>query len=93
MRNLLSVSAALEMPVELITTDGASYRCFVDTESENVTKIINHEFNCTLLEYLFNAKKKDGENVTEDDRKNVEEQIVEFVNSIVHESKDDFQEI
>lgn len=89
MRNLLSLSAAIDEPVELITTDGASFRCFVDTESENVDKIVNREFDATMLELLFNTKKKDGEDVTVEDRTNIEERIVEFVNGMQHEPKDE----
>jgi hypothetical protein len=92
MRNLLSYSAALDMPVELITTDGASFRCYVDAESENLSKIINRDFNCTLLEYLFNSKKKNGETVSAEDISAVEEQIVEFINGMIHESKDELKE-
>ena len=89
MRNLLSLSAAIDEPVELITSDGASFKCFVDTESENVDKIVNREFDATMLELLFNTKKKDGEDVTVEDRANIEEHIVEFVNGMQHESKDE----
>lgn len=89
MRNLLSLSAAIEQPVELITTDGASFKCFVDTESENVDKIVNREFDAAILEYLFTSKKKDGEDVTTEDRTNIEDRIIEFVNSMQHESKDE----
>jgi len=92
MRNLLSYSAALDMPVELITSDGASFRCYVDAESENLSKIINRDFNCTLLEYLFNSKKKNGEDVSAEDISAVEEQIVEFINGMIHESKDELKE-
>ena len=92
MRNLLSYSAALDMPVELITSDGASFRCYVDAESENLSKIINRDFNCTLLEYLFNSKKKNGEDVSDEDISAVEEQIVEFINGMIHESKDELKE-
>ncbi len=88
MRNMISISAAADIPVELITTDGASFKCYVDAESENAEKIIHREFNTELLEYLFEAKKKDGKDVTEDDRKNVEEHIVEFMNAMPHEDKD-----
>ena len=88
MKNLLSLSAALSMPVELVTTDGASFKCFVDTESENVDKIINHEFDTTMLEMLFRTKKKDGEDITDKDREKIEEHIVEFMNGMKQPEKD-----
>ena len=61
-------------------------------ESENLSKIINRDFNCTLLEYLFNSKKKNGEDVSAEDISAVEEQIVEFINGMIHESKDELKE-
>lgn len=91
MRNLISLSAAADIPVELITSDGASYKCFVDADSENAEKIIHREFNTEKLEYLFEAKKKNGEDVTDEDRKKVEEDVWEFMNGMQHESKDQLQ--
>ena len=89
MRNLISISAAADMPVELITTDGASFKCYVDADSENAEKIVHREFNTELLEFLFDSKKKkNGEEVSDEDRNNIEQKIVEFMNSMVHESKD-----
>lgn len=88
MRNLISISAAADMPVELITADGASYKCYVDAESENAEKIIRREFNTQLLEELFDNKKKDGEELTTEERDKIEEHIVEFMNAMKHEDKD-----
>lgn len=88
MRNLISISAAADMPVELITADGASYKCYVDAESENAEKIIRSEFNTQLLEELFDNKKKDGEELTTEERDKIEEHIVEFMNEMKHEDKD-----
>jgi hypothetical protein len=88
MRNLISISAAADMPVELITADGASYKCYVDAESENAEKIIRSEFNTQLLEELFDNKKKDGEELTTEERDKIEEHIVEFMNAMKHEDKD-----
>lgn len=88
MRNLISISAAADMPVELITADGASYKCYVDAESENAEKIIRREFNTQLLEELFDNKKKDGAELTTEERNKIEELIVEFMNGMKHEDKD-----
>ena len=88
MRNLISISAAADMPVELITTDGASYKCYVDADSENAEKIIQRELNRDQLEYLFENKNKDGEELTAEERDKIEQHIVEFMNAMKHEDKD-----
>ena len=88
MRNLISISAAADMPVELITNDGASYKCYVDADSENAEKIIKRELDRDQLEYLFENKKKDGEELTTEERDKIEEHIVEFMNEMKHEDKD-----
>ena len=76
------------------TMDGIAhkYAKAFQRESENLSKIINRDFNCTLLEYLFNSKKKNGETVSAEDISAVEEQIVEFINGMIHESKDELKE-
>lgn len=88
MRNLISISAAADMPVELITSDGASYKCYVDADSENAEKIIHRELDRDQLEYLFENKNKDGEILTNEQRDKIEALIVEFMNSMKHEDKD-----
>jgi hypothetical protein len=76
------------MPVELITSDGASYKCYVDADSENAEKIIHRELDRDQLEYLFENKNKDGETLTNEQRDKIEALIVEFMNSMKHEDKD-----
>ena len=77
-----------QTPVELITNDGASYKCYVDADSENAEKIIKRELDRDQLEYLFENKKKDGEELTTEERDKIEEHIVEFMNEMKHEDKD-----
>ena len=94
MRNLITISAAAELPIELITMDGASFQCFVDVDSENVDKIINREFDASLLESLFTARKGEGgEPLSQEDREKIEEHIVEFINGMKHESRDEKKQI
>ena len=88
MRNLISISAAADVPVELITNDGASYKCYVDADSENAEKIIRRELDRDQLEFLFENKNKDGEELTDEGRNKIEEHIIDFMNSMKHEDKD-----
>lgn len=89
MRNLLTLSEATSEPVELITTDGAQFRCFIDTDEEESDKIVSHEFNHNYLEILFANVKKDGSNVESEDRLKAEEEVVAFMNSMKHEVKEE----
>ena len=88
MRNLLTMADALGEPVELVTNDGGTFRCFIDTEEDNTDKIVSHEFNDNYLEMLFKAKKRDGSKVEPEDRLKAEEEVLGLMNSMKHEVDD-----
>ena len=88
MRNLLTLAEAIDEPVELVTTDGGTFRCFIDNDEDNTDKIVCHEFNDSLLELLFKPKKKDGSKVEPEDRLKAEEEVLELMNSMKHEVDD-----
>lgn len=85
MRNLLTMAEALNEPVELVTSDGGTFRCFIDSEEDNTDKIVSHEFNAAYLEWLFKKQKKDGSKIEPEDRLNAEKEIMAFMNSMKHE--------
>jgi len=61
MRNLLTYSRAVGEPIELVTDEGVTYRCYVDsnTVSEN-EKIVCHQFNEKYLDSLFRKIREEG---------------------------------
>ena len=85
MRNLLTLAAAVGEPVELVTSDGGTFRCFIDNDEDTSDKIVSHEFNDNYLELLFKDVKKDGSKVEPEERLKAEEEVVEFMNSMKHE--------
>lgn len=87
-KNLITLSAAIGEPVELITTDRASFRCFVDHDSDNTDKIVSKEFDPGVMEQLFKPKDKDGNDLSEEKIAKLEEKVVELMNGIKHESED-----
>ena len=88
MRNLLTMADAIDEPVELVTSDGGTFRCFIDSDDENTDKIVSHEFNENFLEMLFKTKKRDGSKIEPEDRLKAEQEIVELMNSMKHEVDD-----
>ena len=93
MRNMLTLADAVDEPVELVTSDGGTFRCFIDSEEDNTDKIVSHEFNDNFLEMLFKAKKKDGSKVEPEDRLKAEEEVVELMNSMKHEVDDEEEDL
>ena len=89
MKNLITMSRAINMPVELVTSDAGTFRCFVETDEDNTDKIVCREFDADLLEQLFNKEKKDGERIEPSDITRIEGEIVELLNGMKHESEDD----
>lgn len=87
MRNLLTFADAVEEPVELITNDGGTFRCFIDKDEDNTDKIVSHEFNNSYLEMLFKNTRKDGGKIEPEDRLKAEEEVVALMNSMKHEVK------
>ena len=92
MRNLLTFAEAVDEPIELVTNDGGTFRCFIDSDDENTDKIVSHEFNEAYLEMLFNQTRKDGSKIEPEDRLRAEEQIVELMNSMKHEATGEGEE-
>lgn len=92
MKNLLTLSRAIDMPVELVTSDAGTFKCFVETDEDNTDKIVCREFDADLLEQLFSRRKKDKEMVEQADINRIEGEIVELLNGISHESEDDMGE-
>ena len=88
MRNMLTLADAVDEPVELVTSDGGTFRCFIDSEEDNTDKIVSHEFNDNFLEMLFKTKKKDGSKVEPEDRLKAEEEVLGLMNSMKHEVDD-----
>ena len=85
MRNMLTFAEAVDEPVELITTDGITFRCFIDNDGDNTDKIVSHEFDENHLEILLKLRKKDGSKVEPEDRLKAEEAVLGLMNSMKHE--------
>ena len=89
MKNLLTLSRAINMPVELVTKDAGTFRCFVETDEDNTDKIVCREFNAGLLENLFRRRDKDGNELEPADINKIEGEIVEVLNGMKHEPEDE----
>lgn len=89
MKNLITMSRAANMPVELVTSDAGTFRCFVERDEDNTDKIVCREFDSNLLEQLFSKKKKDGGRVEPSDITRIEGELVELLNGMKHESEDE----
>lgn len=89
MKNLLTLSRAIDMPVELVTKDAGTFRCFVETDEDNTDKIVCREFNAGLLENLFRKRDKDGNELETSDINKIEGEIVEMLNGMKHEPEDE----
>lgn len=86
-RNLVTYSASIGATIELVTSDGASFECYIDSDFESDDKIVAREFESNYLEALFDAD-LDGEA-----RKQSEEKVVEFVNSMKRVVDEDEKEV
>ena len=92
MRNLLTFADAIDEPVELVTNDGGTFRCFIDNDEDNTDKIVSFEFNENFLEMLFKSRKKDGSKIEPEDRLKAEEEVLELMNNMKHEVEDSEEE-
>lgn len=72
-RNLVNLHAATGAPIELVTTDGSIFHCFIDEEAESC-KIVTSELDIRMATALFEY--------TDTDRGKAEEEILRFVNSM-----------
>ena len=73
-RSLVEYSAQTATPIELITHNGASFECFIDSDLESDDKIMTVEIDKVHLERLFEA--------ADEDKTAAEEKVLEFVNGI-----------
>ena len=86
-RSLATYSAATGTPIELITNDGGSFECYIDTDMMSDDKIVCLEFDTAHLEALFDTT------MEEDARKSAEMKVVEFVNGMKYVVDDKEQEV
>ena len=86
-RNLITMAEAVGEPVELVTADGGTFRCFVDSNEDNTDKIIHREFDTRLLELLFDDRDKDGKKIEPEDRIKAEGELLEMMNGMKHEAR------
>lgn len=89
MRNLITIADAMGEPVELVTNDGATFRCFVDSEDSYTDKIVCREFNTAILEKLFKKRDKKGKLIEPEDLLSAEEAVVQMMNSMKHPVEDE----
>ena len=73
-RSLVEYSAKTATPIELLTHDGASFECFIDSDLESEDKIVTAELDKEHLERLFEVADKD--------KTAAEEKVLEFVNGM-----------
>ena len=86
-RSLVNYSAATGTTIELITNDGGSFECYINTDMMSDDKIVCVEFETAPLEALFDST------LEADARKSAEMKVVEFVNGMKHVVDDKEQEV
>ena len=86
-RNLATYSASTGTPIELITNDGGSFECYIDTDMMSDDKIVCVDFDTMHLEALFDTT------MEEDARKSAEMKVVEFVNGMKYVVDDKEKEV
>ena len=86
-RNMATYSASTGTPIELITNDGASFECYINTDMMSDDKIVCSEFDTMHLEALFDTT------MEEDARKSAEMKVVEFVNGMKYVVDDKEKEV
>ena len=88
-RNLITMAEATGEPIELVTTGGGTFRCFVDSNEDNTDKIVCRELDTEHLEMLFRERDKDGNKIEPEDRLRAEGEILAMMNGMKHESEDE----
>lgn len=88
-RNMVTLSSALGEPVELVTNDGATFRCYVDSDADNTDKIVCSEIDTKMLERLFAVRDENGVALEPGDRVKAEGEVLEQMNRMKHESQDE----
>lgn len=81
---LVAYSASTGSPIQLITKDGASYRCYIDEDAESTNKIVTRDIDTELLDKLFDP--------LVDDKLSVEARLIEEINHMKHTVNDDEEE-
>ena len=71
--NLVKFSASTGNRIEIVTSDGATFTCYIDDDSQS-DSIVSNEFDANLLDALFEEHPEELENV--------EMQILEYVNGM-----------
>ena len=84
-RSLVRYSAKTSSPIELVTSDGASFECYIDSDLESDDKIVSSEIETEYMNALFEND--------EDNRKNAEQKVIEFVNGMKHQVDDKEDEV
>lgn len=88
MKSLITLASATGEPVEIVTKEGAVFKCFVEPDKEDADKIVHHKFDDALLEMLFIGRKANGEKAESVDIVKAEADIVEMLNGMKHLSED-----
>ena len=88
LRNLLTLAYASNSPVELVTKDGTSFRCTVDSDGKDTDKVVQRELDEYLLDMLFTHRKKNKEEATGEDLRQAEEKVVEMLDMMKRTSQD-----
>ena len=86
-RNLATYSASTGTPIELITNDGCSFECYINTDMMSDDKIVCVDFDTAHLEALFDESQE------EDSRKSAEMKVVEFLNGMKYVVDDKEKEV
>lgn len=88
MKSLITLASATGEPVELVTKEGAVFKCFVEPDDDNTDKIVHRKFGDALLEMLFKGCKANGEKAESDDIAKAEAAVVEMLGGMKHMSED-----
>lgn len=88
MKNLLTQASATGEAVEIVTRDGTTFRCFVDTEEDRTDKIMQRSFDDSLLAMLFDKREPDGGTADGDNTAKAEAALMEMLNSMKHPAED-----
>ncbi len=88
-RNLVTFAEATGQPVELVTQEGSIFRCYVNSKYDNTDRIINYDINEELLNILFDEKDKQNNEITPEQRRKAEGEVLEMMNTMKHEVGDE----
>ena len=72
-RNLVKFSAQTGSSIDIVTLDGARFKCFID-ENEESESIVSNEFDTSLLDTLFDEHTEE--------RDVIELKVLEYINGI-----------